>query len=84
MNNYDRKLPASRLIEFVHILSNADSVSRAAIMEQLNIKKSAFYRYLDEARQYFPIEYVGSIGTNGYYSINKESIAEYFNLQTKP
>lgn len=70
-----------RFVEFIQALSSSDCISRAEIQERTKLKDSAFYNYLAAARQIFKIEYVGSIGDNAYYSIDKRSIEKYFNLK---
>ena len=67
-------------IEFVRLFTQADTVSRADIMERMNMKPAAFYKYLNECRKIFQIKFEGSIGGNAYYSIDKKSIKKYFNL----
>lgn len=67
-------------IEFVRLFTEADTVSRADIMEKMNLKESAFYKYLAECRKIFTIKCEGSIGGNAYYSIEKNSIKKFFNL----
>lgn len=69
-----------RFLEFVCLLTSSDHISKAEIEQKLNIKDSAFYKYLANARKYFKIDYVGTIGGNAYYSIDKESFKKYFSL----
>jgi hypothetical protein len=67
-------------LEFVRLFTQADTVSRANIMEQMNMKQSAFYKYLAECQKIFTITYQGSIANNAYYSLDKNSLKKYFNL----
>lgn len=77
-NDYN---PAKRFLSFIQLLTSADSISKADILEKINIQDSAFYNYLASARELFPITYEGSIGGNAYYSIDKKSLAKYFNVK---
>ncbi len=81
MNTENHILVTSkRLLIFIQILSSADYVSKAEIEEKLNLKKSAFYKYLKVVKEVFPVEHVGTIGQNSYYSIDKKAIQKFFNL----
>lgn len=73
--------PSRRFLEFIQVLTSADSISKADIKDRLSLQDSAFYVYLSELRKIIPVEYVGSIGGNAYYSIDKGKLAEYFNLK---
>lgn len=72
--------PVLRSFEFLRILSASESVSKADIMQHLNLRDTAFYKHLAFLRQHFTIRYVGSIGGNAYYSLDKTQLAAYFNL----
>jgi len=72
--------PAKRFMRFIQLLTTVDSISKADILEKIDIHDSAFYNYLASARELFPVTYEGSIGGNAYYSIDKGKLAEYFNL----
>lgn len=73
--------PSERFLKFIQILSSQDKISKAEIKTILNINETAFYKYLRNARELFPIAMEGSIGGNAYYSIDKKSLATYFNIK---
>ena len=75
--------PSIRILQFIQLLSSADMVSKEEIKEKLSIQNSAFYKHLAEIRELFSIEYVGSIGGNAYYQIDKKTVANYFNIKIK-
>ena len=81
--NINNLNPSRRFLEFIQILTSADSISKADIKEKLLLQDSAFYMYLSELRKIIPVEYVGSIGGNAYYSIDKGELAKYFNLKNR-
>lgn len=78
MSKYENM--GGKYFRFIQIFTEAESVSRADIMEKMDLKQSAFYKYMAECRKIFNIKNVGSIGGNTYYSIEKKSIKKYFNL----
>jgi hypothetical protein len=83
INNMRQKNPSIKFLEFLKLLTEKDSISKDEIKERLNIKESAFFTYLANARQFFSINFVGGIGGNAYYSIDKKSLMKYFNIKIK-
>jgi hypothetical protein len=78
MNGFDNL--GRKYFRFIQLFTESETVSKADIMKDMNLKSSTFYKYLAECRKIFKIKYEGSIGGNAYYSINKESIYIFFNL----
>lgn len=73
--------PAERFLKFIQLLTSENQISKAEIQSILKIGNTAFYKYLRNARELFPIEMDGSLGGNAYYSIDKTALAKYFNIQ---
>jgi hypothetical protein len=69
-----------RFIEFLRVFALSDSISKGEVMQVMNMKESAFYKYLAICRKVVKIKYVGSIGGNAYYSLDKDSLRKYFEL----
>lgn len=74
-------LPVERFVKFIHLLCLHDKISKSDVMETLKIGDTSFYKHLKNARELFSVYYVGSIGDNAYYSIDKTELAKYFNIK---
>ncbi|MBL7971282.1 MAG: HTH domain-containing protein [Prolixibacteraceae bacterium] len=79
--DHDRDNPAERFLKFIQLLTSENQISKAEIQSRLNVSDTAFYKYLRNARELFPIEMEGNLGGGAYYSIDKKSLAEYFNIK---
>lgn len=76
--------PSLKLIYFIQILASSDFVSKEDIKEKLIIRESAFYKHLAEIRKLFPVECVGSVGSDACYSIDKKTVAKFFFMKKYP
>jgi len=81
IRDHEDNNPAERFLGFIHLLASKDQISREEIKDELKIQNTAFYKYLRNARQLFPVVMEGSIGGNAYYSIDKRKLAVFFNIQ---